>query len=66
MAKKVIKVTIKPDGTNVVEVEGVPGKKCTELTEGLEVFLGKAGQKEFTADYYKPDPAGPETWITRN
>lgn len=48
-----------------VAVEGVAGKKCIEQTKELEVYLGKVMNKEFTADYYKPEPIGPEPWIKR-
>lgn len=65
MAQEKIKVTIKKDGTMEVAVEGVAGKKCIEQTKELEVYLGKVMDKEFTADYYKPEPIGPEPWIKR-
>ena len=58
MAKEVIRVKIDKQGGMQFEVAGAKGKSCTELTEGLEVYLGKVTEREFTADYYKP--AGPE------
>ncbi len=35
-----IDVYVKPDGTVKVEVRGVKGGKCLELTEDLEKLLG--------------------------
>lgn len=66
MAKEVIRIKIKKDGTTVIRAEGIEGKSCIEATEPLEVFLGKQkGDKELTADYYKK-PDAPETpWIKR-
>jgi hypothetical protein len=62
-----IKVTIKKDGTAVVTTTGASGKACTEVTEELELLLGKqVGEKEFTADYYKPQGPSTEAWITRS
>jgi hypothetical protein len=63
--KEVIRATIKKDGTIQLAVEGVTGKSCVGSTEQLEVFLGKSKEKEMTADYYKPEPKEPETWIKR-
>lgn len=66
MAKETIRATIKKDGTISITVEGIAGKSCVEATKEIELFLGKQrGNQELTADYYKPEPKGPEAWITR-
>lgn len=48
-----VEVTIAPDGTTRIEVRGLAGRGCLELTAGLEQALG--GQivaRELTADAY--------------
>jgi len=65
MAQEKIKVTIRKDGSMQIGVEGIQGKNCIEATEDLEVYLGKTKERELTTDYYKHEPKGPETWISR-
>ncbi|MFI0484037.1 DUF2997 domain-containing protein [Actinomadura sp. 9N215] len=46
-----IEVTIDPDGTTRVEVRGVPGAGCLDLTEGLEDALGgEVVERELTPE----------------
>jgi hypothetical protein len=64
--KEQIRVKIKKDGSVVVSGSGFAGKSCVEATEGLELFLGQQKKdREFTADYYKPEPKPESPWITR-
>lgn len=59
-----IRVTIEEDGGASVEVKNMAGKSCVKATEGLELYLGSAGQRELTPDYYKKEKQK-EAWITR-
>ncbi|MFW6694010.1 DUF2997 domain-containing protein [Streptomyces sp. MAR4 CNX-425] len=48
-----IEVTIAPDGTTRIEVHGVPGRGCLDLTAALEDALGgEVVSRELTADAY--------------
>ncbi len=48
-----IDVFIDPDGRVRIEVRGVKGLTCLELTEGLEAALGgQVESREMTADSY--------------
>lgn len=65
MAKEKIIVKIdKNTGNSTVLVENLYGKSCADLTEDLEVQLGKVTAKEFTADYHKPEPPSGDSWVT--
>ena len=46
-----IKLKIMPDGEVKVEVRGVKGAECMELTEFLENGLGLVVKREKTAEY---------------
>ena len=49
MAK--VTVTIAPDGTTSIEVEGVKGKGCVELTRDIEKALGSVSKDTKTSEY---------------
>ena len=49
MAK--VTVTIAPDGGTSIEVEGVKGKGCLELTKDLERALGSVTEEKKTSEY---------------
>lgn len=46
-----VTVTIAPDGTTSIEVEGVKGKGCLELTRDIERALGKVTEDKKTSEY---------------
>jgi len=47
-------VTIKPDGRVEIQVRGVKGKECLELTRPLEELLGnKIELRKLTAEAYE-------------
>jgi uridine kinase len=50
-----IKVTCKVTGEVIIEVDGVVGESCTELTENLQNRLGTVSKTELTDDYYKQE-----------
>ena len=45
--------SIDGDGNITIEVEGVKGKDCTEITRELEEALGIVVDRNFTAEYYQ-------------
>jgi hypothetical protein len=50
---KEIKVNISPDGSKVsVEVNGVPGPSCKDLTEQFQKALGTVIETKKTGEYY--------------
>lgn len=52
-----IKVKISPDGSKTeVEVNGISGTSCEDLTAGLQNALGMTEKTEHTAEYFiQPD-----------
>jgi hypothetical protein len=50
MAK--MNVTIMPDGEIKMQIEGIKGKKCLDISKGFEESLGEVTDRKFTSDYY--------------
>ena len=46
-------VTVKPDGSTVIEVKGVKGQSCKDLTKFLESSLGVVAETSPTAEYFE-------------
>lgn len=46
-------VTIAPDGTTQVKVDGIAGTSCKDITKQLENSLGSTVKDEKTQDFYK-------------
>jgi len=44
-----------PDGTSTVEVHGVKGKRCLEMTEELEGELGVVKERKAKAEMQEKD-----------
>lgn len=56
MADEVVEVTIRPDGTVSIGVEGMPGGRCLEETADLVDGLGgHVESREMTAEAYVDD-----------
>lgn len=54
MAEPQLNVTIQPDGSVSIEVSGVTGTACTELTRQLEEALGgEITDRVFRDSYYQ-------------
>ena len=53
---KQIKITISPEGEIKVEVSGVKGKSCTDLTRQLEAALGDTERSKKKPDYFAVAP----------
>ena len=65
MAEESIEVTIAPDGTVTMHVDGIAGMGCLEETEDLVRMLGgDVETQELTADAYvdEENEAGREQW----
>ena len=57
-----IEIFIEKDGRVVVQVRGVKGQACLELTRELEALLGgEVELREMTAEAYEPNPVQNET-----
>jgi len=50
-----IDVYVKPDGTVMLEVRGVNGRKCLALTEKIEALLGGAVTDRVYTDEFDQD-----------
>ena len=51
--KREMKISINPDGTFKIEVNGVPGPECLDFTSFLEEELGDVVERERTTDFYQ-------------
>ena len=50
-----VTVTIDPDGATSVEVEGVVGSSCEDLTRELEAALGTVSERTHKAEYHQTE-----------
>lgn len=51
---KTVKVRISPDGSIVeVDVDGVQGSSCKDLTEGLIKAIGEVDKSEHKPEFYQ-------------
>lgn len=53
MTKKSVSVTIDENGNPSIEVTGVVGKACTELTKALEALLGVEANRTLKPEHAK-------------
>ncbi len=53
MGMQSVTYIIKPDGKIEIDVEGVQGSDCKEITKKVEERLGKVESVEFKASYYQ-------------
>ena len=53
MAQKMIKYTIKQDGSVIEEVIGAVGNECENLTRNIEEKLGVVQRVEHKPEYYQ-------------
>ena len=51
--KKDLVITIGPDGEVTIEVEGVAGPGCLDLTKFLEDELGEVTDRQLSSAYYQ-------------
>ena len=56
--KKDLVITIGPDGEVTIEVEGVAGPGCLDLTKFLEYELGEVTDRQLSSAYYQEEEEG--------
>lgn len=61
-----IKLKIMPDGQVRIEVRGVDGPRCLELTEALEKELGLVVKREKTPEFNRERPTVRSTCRVKN
>lgn len=58
MSKQEMEITIGPDGEVKIEVIGVKGRSCVDVSEFLEEALGDVVEREYTREYYQQPTEG--------
>ncbi|MNS68424.1 hypothetical protein D3C72_1017060 [compost metagenome] len=53
MESQEMEITISPTGEVNIQVKGVHGASCLDLTKGLEQGLGTVEDRQLTAEYYE-------------
>ena len=53
-----IEIVVSLDGTVTVEVKGVKGSGCTELTRALEEALGEVESRSCKVEFYEQAEVG--------
>ncbi|MFN3432142.1 MAG: DUF2997 domain-containing protein [Candidatus Sericytochromatia bacterium] len=53
MESQEMEITISPTGEVNIQVKGVHGASCLDLTKGLEQGLGTVEDRQMTAEYYE-------------
>lgn len=53
--KQELEITITPDGEVKIEVKGVKGSSCVDLTKDIEEALGVVTDREHTSEYYQQE-----------
>ena len=51
--KQELEISIGPNGEIQIEVKGVKGSGCTEITKDIEEALGVVVSRENTSEYYQ-------------
>jgi hypothetical protein len=55
-------ITITPQGEVQIQVKGVQGTHCLDLTKGLEDGLGTVEDRQFTSEYYEQQAQENRQW----
>ncbi len=53
--EETVNVIIHPDGRVEIQVCGVKGDKCLEVTQAVEEVLGNKVSREFTSEMYETE-----------
>jgi hypothetical protein len=56
--KQELEISIGPDGAIKIEVKGVKGGKCSDITREIEEELGVVTSREYTSEYYQTEEQG--------
>jgi hypothetical protein len=54
-------VRISPDGKTQIEVDGMKGESCTDVTKKLEEALGQTVDTELKNEYYEQEETETES-----
>ncbi len=54
-----VEFIIRPDGRVEVQVQGIAGTECTQVSHQIEQDLGQVTQREWTAEYFQSVPSQP-------
>ena len=55
MSEETVNVVIHPDGRVELQVCGVKGEKCLEVTKAVEEVLGNEVKRDFTSEMYETE-----------
>lgn len=53
MESQELEISISPSGEVQIQVKGVSGASCVDLTKGLENGLGTVEERKLTGEYYQ-------------
>jgi len=51
--KQELMISIGPDGNVNIEVKGIPGGDCLDITKEIEEELGVVTNRDYTSEYYQ-------------
>ena len=57
MEMEELEITIPRDGTVTVNVKGVKGRRCLDVTKGIEQAAGSVTARTFATSYYEQEQA---------
>jgi hypothetical protein len=55
MPQREFEITIEPDGTVQLHVQGYKGKSCLEVVKAFEKIVGEIKSQQNTSEFYEPD-----------
>jgi len=55
MPQREFEITIEPDGTVQLHVQGYKGKSCLEVIKAFEKIVGEMKSQQNTSEFYEPD-----------
>ena len=62
MESQEMEITISPLGEVQIQVKGVHGASCLDLTKGLEAGLGTVEERKLTGEYYEQQTQQQQNW----
>lgn len=62
MESQEMEITISPTGEVQIQVKGVAGPQCLDLTKGLEQGLGTVEERKLTSEYYEQNQQQNQNW----
>ncbi len=55
MPQREFDITIRPDGTVEVHVQGYKGRSCLDAVKVFQEIVGELRERRETAEFYEPD-----------